>query len=133
MRKLARLLPYLVILVLLVVAAIVLLQTGPLAERLRKSVAEEFSHQLGREVSIGKASLTVSGRVVLREVVVKNEDGSVLLNAPKVEAWVGSEGSLIPLLSKPTQVRAVRLTGPEVNLTRASGGEWSISDLLARR
>jgi hypothetical protein len=133
MRKLARLLPYLVILVLLAVAAIVLLQTGPLAERLRKSVAEEFSHQLGREVSIGKASLTVSGRVVLREVVVKNEDGSVLLNAPKVEAWVGSEGSLIPLLSKPTQVRAVRLTGPEVNLTRASGGEWSISDLLARR
>ncbi len=133
MRKLARRLSCLFILALLVVGVIVLLQAGPFVERLRKSVEQEFSHQLGRDVSIGKASLTISGRVLLRDVVVKNKDGSVLLDSPEVEAWMGSPGSVIPLLSKPTEVRAVRFMEPEVNLTRASSGEWSIGDLLAHR
>ncbi len=120
-------------LALLVVGVIVLLQAGPLMERLRKSVEQEFSHQLGRDVSIGKTSLTFSGRVVLHDLVVKNKDGSVLLDSPKVEAWMGRPGNPISLFSKPTEVRAVRFTEPEVNLTRSSNGQWSISDLLHHR
>ena len=132
MRRLARLLPLLAILVLIAVALFVLLGAGPLAEHVRKVVQTELGKQLGRPVSIRSASLTVTGGVVLHDVVIKNKDGSVLLKAPVMAARVGGVGSLLRGGSKKIEVRSVRLERPELNLVRRPDGTWSVSDLIAR-
>jgi hypothetical protein len=132
MRRLARLLPLLAILVLIAVAVFVLLGTGPLAEHVRKVVQTELGKQLGRPVSIRSASLTVTGGVVLHDVVIKNKDGSVLLKAPVMAARVGGVGSLLRGDSKKVEVRSVRLERPELNLVRRPDGTWSVSDLIER-
>ena len=133
MRRLARLLPFIAILLLGVAAVVVFLRAGPLADHLRNLIASEFSQQLRRDVSIGSVALTLSGQVTLRDVVVRNEDGTPLLKVPEVQARVGREGSLIPLLSKPTEVRSVRLVGPELKLTRGRNGKLNVSDLFEGR
>jgi autotransporter translocation and assembly factor TamB len=132
-RRLTRLLPYLAIVALPVIALVVFLRAGPFAEHLRRVLESEFSRQLGREVSIARASISLSGRVTLHDVVVENPDGSVLLRAPQVGARVGREGSWLPLLSQPTEVQAVTLVRPEVSLRRDASGTLSIDDLLARQ
>ncbi|MCJ7822191.1 MAG: DUF748 domain-containing protein, partial [Armatimonadetes bacterium] len=132
-RRLTRLLPYLAILALPVIALVVFLRAGPLAEHLRKVLESEFSRQLGREVTVARASISLSGRVTLYDVVVKDPDGSALLTAPEVNARVGREGSWLPLLSQPTEVRGVTLVRPEVSLTRSASGKLSIDDLLTRQ
>ena len=91
MRRLARLLPFIAVLLLGVAAVIVLLRAGPFAEHVRNLIASEFSQQIGRDVSIGSASLNLPGEVTLRDVVVRNEDGTPLLKAPEVQARVGGE------------------------------------------
>jgi len=133
MRRLARLLPFIALLLLGVAAVVVFLRAGPLADHLRNLIASEFSQQLRRDVSIGSAALSLSGQVTLRDVVVRNEDGTPLLKAPEVQARVGRAGSLIPLLSKPTEVRSVRLVTPELNLTRGGDGKLNVSDLFEGR
>ncbi len=133
MRRLARLLPYLAVLLLPLVALVVLLRAGPLAAHLRAVIENELSRQLDREVSIGSASVGLSGRVVLRDVVVENEDGSRLLAAPEVSARVGREGSWVPVLSGMTDVREVKLSRPEISLVRDAEGELTVGDLVARQ
>lgn len=132
MRRLARLLPYLVIVLLLAIAGIVVLRSGAFADHARNLIAHEFSRQLDRDVTIGRASLSLSGRVVLNDVVVRDRDGSLLLKAPQVSARVGRQGSWLPLLTAPTEIREVRLRSPEVKLRRAASGELSIADILER-
>jgi len=132
MRKLRRLLPYLALLLLPLIALAVMLRAGPLAEQARKALESELSRELAREVSIGKASLALSGRVVLRQVVIRNADGSALLTAPRVAARLGRPGSWAPPLSGPTEIREITLVGPELTVTREATGRWSIADLLQR-
>jgi hypothetical protein len=131
MRKFARRLPLLAILALIALAAIVLLQTGPLAEHVRKVVQTELGKQLGRPVSIRKASVTVTGAVVLRDVVIKNKDGSPLLKAPVMEARVGGLRNALRG-SAGVEVRSVYLRRPQLDLVRRPDGSWSVSDLIAR-
>jgi hypothetical protein len=133
MRRIARLLPYLGILLLLLVAVAVLLRAGPLSEHARNLIAAQVSQQLERDVTVGDASVSLSGSVVLRDVIVRNPDGSVLLRAPEVDARVGRPGSWLPLLSAPTEVREVRLIAPEATLRRDASGRLSIADILERK
>ena len=119
-------------LLLLVFAAVVILRAGSLAEHLRNVIASEFGRQLDREVTIASASFTLSGRVALREVVVRNRDGSVLLKAPEIDARVGRQGSWLPLLSGPTEVHEVTLIGPAATVKRGADGQWSVTDLFER-
>lgn len=120
-------------LLLLAVAVAMVLRAGPLSEHLRNAVANELARRFDREVTIGSASFALSGRVALREVVVRNPDGSVLLTAPEIDARVGRQGSWLPLLSAPTEVQDVRVLQPAVTLRRDAGGRWSISDLIERQ
>ncbi|MFB3882652.1 MAG: translocation/assembly module TamB domain-containing protein [Armatimonadota bacterium] len=131
MRKFARRLPLLALLALVVIAAIVLLQPGPLAEHLRKVVQTELAKQLGRPVSIRHASVTVTGAVVLRDVVIKNEDGSPLLKAPVMEARIGGLRKALRG-SAGIEVRSVHLDRPQLELVRRPDGSWSVSDLIER-
>ncbi len=132
MRRFARLLPLLAILALVAAAAFVLLRAGPLTEHVRKVVQAELAKQLGRPVSIGSASLTPTGSVVLNDIVIKNSDSTVLLNAPEMQARIGGLRSILRGSTKGIQVRSIRLKQPELNLVRHSDGRWSISDLLER-
>ena len=125
--------PYLVLLLLAVMAVVVIWRAGPFAEQVRIAVAQELSRQLGREVSIGKASLTVSGRLVLRDVEVRQSDGAVLLSVPEAIALVGRRGSRFGLLSKPTELREITLVRPRLQLVRAADGALNISDLIDRQ
>ncbi len=132
MRRSARLLPFIAILALLVIAVLVFLKAGPLPDYVRGVIASEFSKQLGRDVTIGRASLALSGEVALHDLLIRNQDGTPLLKVSRVDALVGSEGSLIPLLSGATNVRSVRLVRPELNLTRLPTGELNVNDILER-
>ncbi|UCC69179.1 MAG: hypothetical protein JSV79_04470, partial [Armatimonadota bacterium] len=125
-------LPYLAVLLLPLIALAVVLRAGPLAEHVRRVIESEFSRQLDREVSIADASVALSGRVMLREVVVEDRDGSPLLEVPEVTARVGREGSWLPILSGPADVREIKLVRPELSLRRDANGRLSIEDLLAR-
>jgi hypothetical protein len=102
------------------------------AEHIRKAVQTELGRQLGRPVSIRSASLTVTGGVVLKGVVIKNPDGSVLLKATEMQARVGGLKSLLRGKTTTIQVQSVRLKSPELNLARRPDGTLTISDLLAR-
>lgn len=133
MRKLARLLPYLAVLLIPLIALAVLLRAGSLAEHLRRAVETELSRQLGREVTIARASFTLSGRVMLQGVVIENPDRSPLLAAPEISARVGREGSWLPLFSGLSDVRELKLVRPALSLTRDANGNLSIADLLARQ
>ncbi|MBE9565293.1 MAG: hypothetical protein IMF16_00895, partial [Proteobacteria bacterium] len=132
MRRVARLLPYVALLLLALVAAVVLLRTGPLTEHLKKIIASELSRQMDREVSIGALSVNLSGDVVMSDLVIENRDGSPLLIGTEASAEIGSLGDWLRRPSKLPEVRGLKLTRPEVTLTRRPDGQWSISDLLAR-
>lgn len=133
MRRVARLLPYVALLLLPLVAAVVLLRTGPLTEHLRKIIASEISRQTDREVSIGAVSISLFGDIVVSDLVIENRDGSPLLTGTEASAQVGSLGEWLRRPSKLPEVRGLKLTRPEVTLTRYPDGQWSISDLLARQ
>jgi hypothetical protein len=132
MRRLARLLPFIAILLLLTIAALVLLRTGPLADHIRAVIASELAKALDRDVSIGSAGFTSSGRVALHDVLVRNDDGSALLKAPHVSVQVAAEGGLLSLLSGSADIRSVRLVEPELTLARRPDGKLTVSDLLER-
>jgi len=131
MRKLTRLFPYLALLLLPVIALLVILRAGPLDEHVRRGIEGEFSRQLDREVTIGGASVALSGRLALSDLGVWDQDGSALLTAPEVTARLG--GSWLRLLSGAPEVRQVKLIRPELTLTRDADGRLSVSDLLDRQ
>jgi hypothetical protein len=133
MRRLARLLPYLAILCLVLIAGFVLLQSGPLAEHLRRGVVAELRRQTGREVDVGRVSVSLTGRAVLHDLVVRAKDGSPFLTCPVATVRVAKPGGWLSQSSGPLEVRDVKLVGPQVVVSRSEGGEWSFSDLLARR
>ena len=132
MRRPARLLPFIAILLLLVIAVFVLLRAGRLPDYVRGVIASELSRQLGRDVGIGALDLASSGQAVLRDVIVRKEDGTSLLKVSRVDAQVGSKHGLIPLLSGAADIRSVRLVRPELNLTRLPSGELDVADILER-
>jgi hypothetical protein len=129
------LLPYLAILCLVLIGLFVLLQGGPLMEHLRRGVVAELRRQTGREVQVGRVTLSLTGRAVLRDVAVKGQGGSAFLSCPLVTVRVGtpSSGGWLPSLSGPLEVRDVRLVRPRVVLSRSADGKWSISDLFKRK
>ncbi len=132
MRRFIRLRLLLVLLALIASAAYVLMQAGPLTEHVRNLVQQELRTQLNREVTIGGASLTLTGGVTLREVVIRNRDGSLLLRAPKVEARVGGLKDLVTRKSDAVEIRSVHLTRPELNLIRRPDGTLNVSDLMQK-
>lgn len=132
MRRLAKLLPYLAVLGLLLIAVLVVLRYGPLADHLRNAIAVELSRELERPVHISRASFSLTGRVVLYDMLVRDRDGSAMLTVPQATVRLGRPGNRLPFLSAPTEVRDITLLRPSATLTRAADGEWTISDLIAR-
>jgi hypothetical protein len=133
MRRLVRLALWLVLaLGVVVVALTLLLRAGPLARHLRRLVRQQLSRQLGREVTIEEASFSPIGGVHLREVAVRNRDGSSLLRCPELEVRIGLAQGWKGLFSRPTdlKIQQLILARPELALARDGEGRWNIEDLL---
>ncbi len=132
MRRPARLLPLIALLLLLAIGTLVLLRTGPLANYVRALIATELSKQLDRDVTIAGAGVTSSGEIALDDLLVRNEDGTSLLRVPRVSVRMGTGRGFLSLFSGATEIRSVRLVDPELALTRLPDGKLSVSDLLER-
>lgn len=114
-------------LALLVVAAVVLLDSGAVTERVVALVLPRASEALGRAVTLDSADLSLfpATRVRLQGLAVAGRAGEApLVRAEAVDVAVG----LWPLLrsrGRELDVRSVALVKPIVTLTRAPDGTWS--------
>ena len=133
MRRLARLLPYLAILAVLLIAAVVLLHFGPVNEHIRNAIATELSSQLDRKVVVGKVSLSLTGRVVLRNIVIRNKSGAPFADIPEAVVTLGKPGNRLSLILNPTDIRDVRVLRPKVTIRRSASGRFDIADLFIRK
>ena len=118
-------------LLLLLVGATLLLQTGPVSRRVKDIVVPRASAALGRELTVRDARLGIFPRpkVVLRGASVAGRPGEPPLVELQsldvaVEAW-----PLIRSLGKEVRVAGIRLIRPVVNLVRAEDGTWNYQGL----
>ncbi len=133
MRRIARLLPYIALLLVILVVIAFSWRAGPLRRQLRASIAEQLIRQTDRAVSIGDVSLSPTGQVVIRELVIRNKDGSVLLIAPEAAVRLGRPLSLLSPSTAASSLRAITLRRPEITVVRDVSNRWSIEDLLRKR
>jgi uncharacterized protein involved in outer membrane biogenesis len=133
MRRIARLLPYIALLLVILVVIAFSWRAGPLRRQLRASIAEQLARQTDRSVSIGDVSLSATGQVVIRELAIRNKDGSVLLVAPEAAVRLGRPLSLLSPSTAASSLRAITLRRPEITVVRDISKRWSIEDLLKKR
>lgn len=131
-RKLAMVLGGLVAVVIVVVgAAVLLLQTGPASARVRDLVVPKVSAALGREVTVQGVRLRVlpNPRVALTGTTIAGRPGEPpLANVASFDVQVG----LWPLLrsfGKEIRIDGITLVRPELNLVRARNGTWNFEGL----
>lgn len=131
MRRIAKLLPYLAILLVLAIAGVFFLRSGPFAARLGEAVTQELQQRTGREVAIGSVTVVGPGLVRLRDVSIAGRGESPLLTAPEITVRTG-RGGLWQRLTTLSEVQEITLRRPTLRVTRRSTGLWDISDLFAR-
>ena len=129
MRKLAKLLPYFIIVLLLAIAAMFFLRSGPFAARLKETIVQELQQRTGRKVAVRELTLTGPGRVTLRDVTIANPDGTPLLSAPEVTVRAG-HGGVLERLRTLSDIREIVLRRPTVRVVRRGTGAFDISDLF---
>ena len=130
MRRRARLLPYLAVLLLVLIALLAFLRSGPMAKHIRNAIVNELASQTGRKVSVGEVSVGLTGTVTLHDLEIKEADGTPLLRCPETAASVGGMGALLRGNTAELQVNSITLSGPEITLTRGASGELNVADLL---
>jgi AsmA protein len=100
------------------------------ADQFRPMLQTKMSHALGREVKIGKLSLSIfRGQVLADEIVISDDP------AFSKQPFVSAKGlrisvQLIPLITRKTlQVEAIELTRPQVMLIQNRDMRWNFSSL----
>jgi AsmA protein len=119
--------------VLLVVAVLVLVDSGVVTKRAVDLVLPKVSASLGREVTLRDADLALfpNPRVQLAGLVVAGRSGEPsLVEAEALDVEVGL-WPLVRSLGKEIEVRGVTLVRPTVNLVRAKDGTWNYEGLGA--
>ncbi len=119
--------------VIMLVALVLLLQTGPVSRRVKDLVVPRASAALGREVTVQDASLRIlpRPRVSLAGASVAGRPGEPPLAELEsfdvsLELW-----PLVRSLGKDVRVEGIRLVKPIVNLVRAPDGSWNYRGLGA--
>jgi AsmA protein len=117
--------------VVLVVALVLLLQSGAVSGRVKDFVVPKASAALGRELTVGDAKLRLfpGPRVALTGVAVAGRPGEPALaelDALEVslELW-----PLVTSLGNDIRVSGIRIVKPVVNLVRAADGTWNYEGL----
>jgi AsmA protein len=125
--------PKLRIVVIVVVAFIVLLILIPFlipVDKFRPTIEEKASQALGRQVQLGKLSLSLIGGSLSAESISIGDDPkfspSPFLTAKSLKVGV----ELIPLIfSKTLNVTGITIESPEVTLLHNPTGQWNYSTL----
>src|SRR3954467_8414891 len=118
-----------------VLVVVVLLATIPLfvnVDRFRPQVEAQLKSALGRDVHIGKLSLSAfAGHVSADELSIS--DDPAFSNQPFVTAKsVAVEASILPLLTGGgLNVSSITLIEPQVTLIHSPAGKWNFSSLGA--
>ncbi len=125
MRRVAKLLPYLAILVVLVIAGIYFLYLGPLQTRAREAISRELEKRTGLKAKVGPVQLQ-RGRVVLHNVTLAKPDGTRLLTAPEVIVILRGTG--LPLTpSAFSDIAEIQLPHPQARITREKNGALDVT------
>lgn len=131
MRK--RLLLILAAVAALLVVAVLALPFLIDADQFRPTIEKELQAALGREVKIGKLSLSIwSGGVVAEEITIA--DDPAFSKQPFLRAKELSVGvEMMPLIfSRSIQARSVAIAEPQIALISNPAGKWNFSSLGAR-
>jgi AsmA protein len=117
--------------VLLLVALVLVLQTGPASRRVRDAVVPRLSAAIGREVKVSDARLRIlpNPRVVLAGAEIAGRAGEpplAKLDSLDVEVRLWP---LVRSLGSDVEVEGITLVRPEVNLVRAKDGSWNYEGL----
>jgi hypothetical protein len=105
-------------------------RAGPLRRQLRASIADQLARQTNRNVSVGDVSLSPTGQVIVRQLAIRNKDGSALLIAPEAAVRVGRPFSLFSASTAVQALQGITLSRPEITLVRDVSRRWNVEDLL---
>jgi len=103
------------------------------ADQFRPTIEKELQAALGREVKIGKLSLSVlSGGVTAEEITIADDPAfsrSAFLRAKELNVGV----EMLPLIfSRSIQARSVTIDEPQIALISTPAGKWNFSSLGAK-
>jgi AsmA protein len=121
------------VLVLLVVALLLVVNSGVATKRAVDLVLPSVSKALGREVTLKDAALKLfpNPRVTLAGLTVAGRPGEpALVEAESLDVEVGL-WPLLTSLGKQIEVRSFTLVRPSVNLVKAKDGTWNYEGLGA--
>lgn len=99
-------------------------------DRLRPEVQKQASDALGREVTIGKLSLSIfSGGVTANDIAIADDPSfskQAFVTAKSLDVGV----DLMPLIfSKALHVNTLTLQEPEIHLVKSGAGKWNFSTI----
>lgn len=99
-------------------------------DRLRPEVQKQASDALGREVTIGKLSLSIfSGGVTANDIAIADDPAfsrQAFVTAKSLDVGV----DLMPLIfSKALHVNTLTLQEPEIHLVKSGAGKWNFSTI----
>ena len=101
------------------VLLLLVLNFSPTRQWLTNVVTDSLEDKLQTSVSIGEVEVDLFNRVTLKDVVVKDQSGEVMLNAGLLSAKI----ELLPLLSGQISLRTISLLDGYVNLYTNKKGE----------
>src|SRR5574340_778738 len=133
MRRIARLLPYIALLLVILIVAGYLWQSGPLRRHLRTSIAELLTRQTGRAVTLREVGVSPTGQVIIRDLVIRNADGSTLLTAPEAAVRVGKPLNLFSSSTAAQSISGITLRDATLTVVREGPRRWNIDDLLKKK
>ena len=99
-------------LVALYVLILILVQLPSVQERLGSKVASVLEKKLDTEVSIGRIDLGFFNRIILDDVLIKDQSDSIMLTANRLSARI----DLLPLLDGRVSISSAQLFGVHAHL-----------------
>ncbi len=130
MKKLIKIAGILLGLLLVLIIAVFLLASFLITpDRVRSTVLPMAEKTLNREVSLGDIEISLFSGIVIKDLVVRERDGTEnFIAANEVELRY----QFWPLFFREVVVDEVRLEGPRIRIVRESDGTFNFSDLLRK-
>ncbi|MBI1922376.1 MAG: AsmA family protein [Geobacter sp.] len=117
------------VVVAIIVAFAILVKVLISPEMVRKTVLPRVAAAINRQVSLGDVSISIFRGIRLKDLEVKEKDGTSFLKAGDVrlsyQFW--------PLLSGRVVVDEVGLERPEIRIVRNSDGTFNFSDMIKKK
>ena len=118
---------FVAVIVVLIAALAVLIQTQLTPERVRTTFLPLVEQQLGRSVEIGDIDIGILSGVTLNDLIIREAQSSDVFVAV---ATAGLSYRLWPLLKGQLDIREISLDQPSITLIRLPDGHFNISDLI---